>query len=281
MDGGFVERFDELFAVGYRAGYAVLGRRAEAEDCAQEALARALYAAGDPTNPPAEGELSVVDSALVTAGGRAFVSTCCEPVPGTWFEVTGGEPGPDQIAYGHGLALAPDGRRIATEGAQAITVSDLDRDVVATADLSSSAGRFPIFVRWLDDATLAVIEERQDDSGITYWLYTVDAGLTAAPAAQGVQVGAGLETSPPDFAGRADDGSILLFAGERGRTVSTTLVAYDPQNLAARPGSDITLPGTAVDAWYDGHRVWVGADDVLHVDGAEVPGEFAWARPVP
>jgi len=28
--------------VGYRAGYAVLGRRAEAEDCAQEATARAL-----------------------------------------------------------------------------------------------------------------------------------------------------------------------------------------------------------------------------------------------
>lgn len=43
MDGAaFVDRFDELFAVGYRAGYAVLGRRAEAEDCAQEAMARAL-----------------------------------------------------------------------------------------------------------------------------------------------------------------------------------------------------------------------------------------------
>jgi len=38
----FVERFGELYAVGYRAGYAVLGRRAEAEDCAQEAMARAL-----------------------------------------------------------------------------------------------------------------------------------------------------------------------------------------------------------------------------------------------
>jgi RNA polymerase sigma factor (sigma-70 family) len=42
MDGGFVDRFEELYAVGYRAGYAVLGRRAEAEDCAQEAMARAL-----------------------------------------------------------------------------------------------------------------------------------------------------------------------------------------------------------------------------------------------
>jgi len=42
MDVGFVGRFDELYAVGYRAGYAVLGRRADAEDCAQEACARAL-----------------------------------------------------------------------------------------------------------------------------------------------------------------------------------------------------------------------------------------------
>ena len=42
MDGGFVDRFDELFAVGYRAAFVVLGRRADAEDCAQEALARAL-----------------------------------------------------------------------------------------------------------------------------------------------------------------------------------------------------------------------------------------------
>jgi RNA polymerase sigma factor (sigma-70 family) len=42
MDAGFVDRFDELYAVGYRAGYAVLGRRADAEDCAQEAMARAL-----------------------------------------------------------------------------------------------------------------------------------------------------------------------------------------------------------------------------------------------
>jgi RNA polymerase sigma-70 factor, ECF subfamily len=42
MDVGFVDRFDELYAVGYRASFAVLGRRADAEDCSQEAMARAL-----------------------------------------------------------------------------------------------------------------------------------------------------------------------------------------------------------------------------------------------
>ena len=39
---GFVEQFEELFAVAYRASFAILGERGEAEDCAQDALAKAL-----------------------------------------------------------------------------------------------------------------------------------------------------------------------------------------------------------------------------------------------
>ena len=42
VDVAFVDRFEELHRVAYRAAFAVLGRRADAEDCAQEALARAL-----------------------------------------------------------------------------------------------------------------------------------------------------------------------------------------------------------------------------------------------
>ncbi len=42
VDVAFVDRFEELHRVAYRSAYAVLGRRADAEDCAQEALARAL-----------------------------------------------------------------------------------------------------------------------------------------------------------------------------------------------------------------------------------------------
>jgi RNA polymerase sigma factor (sigma-70 family) len=38
----FVDRFPELFGVAYRASYPVLGSREEADDCAQEALARLL-----------------------------------------------------------------------------------------------------------------------------------------------------------------------------------------------------------------------------------------------
>lgn len=42
VNATFVDRFAELHRIGYRAAYAVLGRRADAEDCVQEALARAL-----------------------------------------------------------------------------------------------------------------------------------------------------------------------------------------------------------------------------------------------
>ncbi len=42
VDVGYVDRFEELHRVAYRAAFAVLGRRADAQDCAQEALARAL-----------------------------------------------------------------------------------------------------------------------------------------------------------------------------------------------------------------------------------------------
>lgn len=42
VDVAFVDRFEDLHRVAYRAAFAVLGHRADAEDCAQEALARAL-----------------------------------------------------------------------------------------------------------------------------------------------------------------------------------------------------------------------------------------------
>ncbi|MEJ7561806.1 MAG: SigE family RNA polymerase sigma factor [Ilumatobacteraceae bacterium] len=42
MSDGFVAEFEELFGVAYRSAYMILGDRGDAEDCAQEALARAM-----------------------------------------------------------------------------------------------------------------------------------------------------------------------------------------------------------------------------------------------
>ncbi|MEO6123561.1 MAG: sigma factor-like helix-turn-helix DNA-binding protein [Ilumatobacteraceae bacterium] len=42
MSTTFVERFADLHRTAYRASFAILGRRVDAEDCAQEALARTM-----------------------------------------------------------------------------------------------------------------------------------------------------------------------------------------------------------------------------------------------
>jgi len=42
VEDDFVDRFEELYGVAYRAAYGVLGNRHEAEECAQESLARLL-----------------------------------------------------------------------------------------------------------------------------------------------------------------------------------------------------------------------------------------------
>jgi hypothetical protein len=260
---------------------------------ADDGTAALAYDGADPQDPPVEGEMTAVDSVVRTADGRVFVSTCCEPVPGSWFEVdASGAPSSD-VHVGHGLALSPGGDRIASVGASGITVSDLDGTVVASADLSAATPyRQPERVMWLDADTLAVIELRQTDAGTDeFHLLTLDAALTGAATARSVVIGTDIEATWPRFGGVAADGSILVYRGERAGDVSNRLEAHDAATLAPRPDSDIVIADemAAVDAWYaDGVVTFVGIDDTLHVgdlvlpDDATVPSasrEYAWARP--
>ena len=259
---------------------AILGN-GDAVTVAADLTTSLRFAGADPRDAPPEGELTVVDSVVLTPDGRTFVSTCCEPVPGTWFEVDAtGQPISD-VRYGHALALSPDGTRLASVGAGGITVTDLDGAILASADRSTGpVHRQPESVMWVDDATLAIVELRQPDTGNELRLDVIDAGLTAAAAAEGVVIGTDIEATWPHLGGIAADGSVLVFRGARGGTIADRLEAYDAVTLAPRPASDVVLPGPAVDAWSAGGRLtWVGIDDVLHLDGTEVSGEFAWARP--
>ena len=142
---------------------------------------RLVHDGADPNDPPAEGELTTVDSVVVTPTGRVFVSTCCEPVPGSWFEVDASGEVISDVRFGHALALSPDGTRLASVGGTGITVTDLDGAVVASTDLSASpVYRQPESVMWLDD----------DDAG----------GRGAASAGHRQRV-------PPLHRGRRADGS--------------------------------------------------------------------------
>ena len=162
-------------------------------------------------------------------------------------------------------------------------MTDLDGAILASADLSTGPRTTPAGER--DVARRRDARGGSSCASLTpamIRLYVVDAGLTSAAAAEGAVIGTDIEATWPHLGGVADDGSILVFRGARGGTVADRLEAYDPATLAARPASDIVLAGLGRRRLVRTTAVSPGSasDDVLHLDGIEVPGEFAWARPV-
>lgn len=221
-----------------------------------------LYDGADPRVPPQEGELTIVDSVVAAPDGRTFVSTCCEPVPGSWFEI-----GSDFNGYGHGLDLSPDGTRLVVAGADFVAVLGASgQQATGTGDGTQQL----VQAMWVDDDTIAVLQLRDTQLSV----FTTDAGLTAVTGATGVVVQDGIAEPWPSLAGTGDDGSILVF-----HPGSMVLHAYDPVTLAPHP--DVALPGRPLYAWMqDGVLTWIELDGALHVGDAVVPGEFNWARPL-
>ena len=233
-----------------------------------------LYDGADPRVQPEEGELTIVDSVAVTADGRTFVSTCCEPVPGSWFEVSAGAE-PEFRAYGHGLDVSPDGQRILTVGAQFITVSDPDGGVIESVTLEGGdTYRQPNEAMWLPDGRIAVLELADG-----FRLY-VAGSPSEATATTGVVIGTDIDAPwPSPRRCRRATGRCSCSRAPVTRPRRRTLQAYDPDTLERR--ADVALPDEATYArMQDGVLTWIGTDGSLHVGDAVVPGEYRWARPV-
>ena len=228
--------------------------------------------------PPAEGELTAVDSVVVTPGrARCSSARAASPSPGSWFEVDAA--GSAELR-GRASATAWRCRRTATAdrhrrrpGHHRVRPR---RNILASADLSARGGVPPARgVMWLDDETLAVIELRQADGGNEFRLYTVDAALAGAVTADGRRHrhrhrgrGRGSAASPTtarsSCAGRrggTDAAARGLRPGHAGRPSGGRRVLPDP---ASTPGTTAASPG------------W--APTVLHVGDTEVAGEFRPGR---
>ena len=223
--------------------------------------------------PPAEGELTAVDSVIATPDGRIFVSTCCEPVPGTWFEVVGGQPpAPEACRTATASALAPDGTaHRASSAPRASRSATSIGNVLASADLSDATTyRQPEAVMWLDDDTLAVIELRQPDTGNELRLYTIDAALTRRADRRGRVIGTDLErrAAPRRRRRRRLDPRV---PGRPRPTVPIASRRTTPSRWRCVRRRTSTLPGAGRRRLVRRHAHVGRFDDVLHVGGVAFP----------
>ena len=100
---------------------------------------RLVHDGADPDDPPAEGELTTVDSVVVTPTGACSSARAASPSRGRGSRSTRRGAAISDVRFGHALALVA-GRDPAGLGAAArgIAVTDLDGVVLASADLSAS-----------------------------------------------------------------------------------------------------------------------------------------------
>lgn len=229
----------------------------------------------DPDEPPEEGPIVHVDRVIATPDGTAlFVSTCCEPSPGSVFVVDTVEPltEPRQVFDGHALALSPSANRLA-----AVRVDDLVLAAVgeptATQSLPFEADDAvrPIDVAWIDEGTLAVIGVSEETGISLYAISATDGRILASTL----------------LAGGLDDVTTFRLAGIDGARdvavfVTNALTAseirtFDP--VALSPRATIPLPGPALSASYrEGRLLWVGENRQLRIDGGPpITGEYLWA----
>lgn len=231
-----------------------------------------LFDGTDPDEPaPSEGEVTSVNGiAVLDDGSLAFVSDCCEPVPGTMYRtvppaMVSYESG--FVGYGNGPSLSPDQTMLVRPVYDAIVVSDLELDEIATVAIDA-ASQFPYEAVFIDGDTIAVTMFGPEEA--TLILYDI-AGSSLVPGVSAPL--AGPAQTPPSFAGVGS--GVLYVAGLE----ANTLAAFDTTTLSANPAANITLPAEPLSAWVSSGEVrWVGSDRVLHIGDTTIPGAFIWVH---
>ena len=227
----------------------------------------------DPDDPPpTEGDVTTVNGVAVLDDlSLAFISDCCEPVPGTMFRTVppaAASYGSGSIGFGNAPSLSPDQTRLVRPVYDQLVVSDLDLNGIATisVDLGTTSVYEAIF---LDADTVVALTFGPAGAGLT----TYDIAGSALVPVTSVTVPALLSAVTPTLAGNGD--GVFYLAG----LAPNTLSAFSATTLANTPSSDITLPAQPLSAWVHAGEVrWVGEVRVLHIGDTVVPGAFIWVR---
>jgi hypothetical protein len=168
-----------------------------------------LHSFGDPRVQDVEGGPYSIDAVELSPDGQwVYFSTCCEPAVGTTFRmpVTGGEP--EQVAFGAYPRLSPDGRYLATAGAESLWVASVDQLGDDTVPLAVEVACCTSRLAWSPDGTqLAMVNAagaRDDDQQVLLYDWN---GSELTPA------DVGKPDNPGSFVSWTPDGMLNIAFG--------------------------------------------------------------------
>jgi hypothetical protein len=233
-----------------------------------------LYNGVDPDDPvPSEGEVVRVNGVAASSDrSQAFISLCCEPVPGSiakWPSAPG-EPG-DFVAYGNAAVLSPDGTLLAAVRAGDVVLLGLDGQQIAGLTIDPSQGS-PVEVAFWNNDSLVVLAAGPERASLLFLGKSGDTFIIRNT----------VELEPPtspttarySFADFSDQEFYVLDA-EQG--LLQTYNGYTGARLGQWDGAQFGGIVDATKVAFGGAVLrYVDTSRRLFVDGEQVPGEYIW-----
>ncbi|CAN5127568.1 hypothetical protein BH18ACT4_BH18ACT4_13020 [soil metagenome] len=230
------------------------GGRLVVIDAGTGAQVRELAFHGDPAeadDPTVEGSTSFIEAVGVAPdGGTVYYSTCCEPAPGSTFQVPIGGGEPERVADGGYPAVSPDGTSLAVvDSAFGVKVSD-------SLQLPLDFGRFilvddpltvaPRSAAWSPDGTQLAVDisgdyEHADAAPAERVVVIVEATATRLDEGRRLTPPGGTTWSSPAF---RPDGTLIVIETADGvaavlRSVGVDAAAGDTIDLDGRIPLDV------------------------------------------
>ena len=174
--------------------------------------------------------------AVTPDGRRAWVTECCEPVWGHWWEVEVGVGPRDPIPRnGYAFDLNPSATMLTSLGYFSVAIRDLDGNFLAleTELHTLPVSRDPYDTAWMTDERVAFLEFAQPETGNEFRLVVTDPALTGYRQTVGAVIATDFEAPWPRLAGVDVGGNIMVFQADARDGLTDVVRAYTRRRSSA------------------------------------------------
>jgi hypothetical protein len=233
-----------------------------------------IYDGVDPDDPlPSEGDVVTVNGVTALPDrSQAFVSVCCEPIPGSIVRWPSASDNPNEFfAYGNAAVLSPDGESLAAVVVESISLVGLADDDYATLAIDATEAS-PIELAFTNNGSLAVLVSGPDRASIVFLDRSGD--TFAVRATVELDSASSPTTTRYSLAGLSED-TLFVLDAEAG--VLQTYDWFAGERVGEWDGAEFGGFAEPVRVAFDGATLrYVDTSRRLFVDGDQVPGEYIW-----